>query len=199
MAALTENSGVEAPNGAFSGVMISRGASQAPFSMFLGDSSNWKTPARSFLSSSLGKVVSSKGIDFKAQEDARQITWQGGGRGLVSLQTQRQADLTSVGDASELSLSMHYRLDKKPTSSVFWGGGCGDNCGAKLDITKALSEGNLGEWRKLNIPLRCFSEAGLNLKAVNAPLLLETDGSMALSLTGVELIKATASCPNDTL
>ena len=199
MAALTENSGVEAPNGAFSGVMISRGASQAPFSMFLGDSSNWKTPARSFLSSSLAKVVSSKGIDFKAQEDARQITWQGGGRGLVSLQTQRQADLTSVGDAAELSLSMHYRLDKKPTSSVFWGGGCGDNCGAKLDITKALSEGNLGEWRKLNIPLRCFSEAGLNLKAVNAPLLLETDGSMALSLTGVELIKATASCPNDTL
>ena len=55
MAKLSENSGVTAPNGAFDGIIVARGAVQAPFSLFLGDSSNWKTPAKSFLTASLGE------------------------------------------------------------------------------------------------------------------------------------------------
>ena len=93
MASLSEDAGVDAPNEAFTGEIVAQGAAQAPFSMFLGDSSNWKTPAEDFSSASLGKVLTSKGIDYRAQEDARQLTWQGNGRGLLSLQTQRQTDL----------------------------------------------------------------------------------------------------------
>ena len=42
MAKLSEDSGVTAPNGAFDGIIMARGAVQAPFSLFLGDSSTGK-------------------------------------------------------------------------------------------------------------------------------------------------------------
>ena len=195
MASLSEEAGVEAPNGAFNGEIVTQGAAQAPFSMFLGDSSNWKTPAGAFLSTSLGKVLKSKGVDYQAQEDARQLSWQGNGRGLLSIQTQRHTDLTAFGRVSELSLSLHYRLDEAPSEQVFWAVGCGDNCGAKLDITEQLSRSSLGEWQKLNVPLSCFTKAGLNPRFVNAPLLLETNGSLKLSLTKLAINKAEGVCP----
>ncbi len=101
MAKLSENAGVAAPNGAFDGIIMARGAVQAPFSLFLGDSSNWKTPAKSFLTASLGKPFNSRGIDYRAQEDARQLSWRGDGRGLLSVQTQRSADFTALGKIAE--------------------------------------------------------------------------------------------------
>jgi beta-glucosidase len=195
VAVLSEAAGVAAPNGAFDGVMMARGAVQAPFSLFLGDSSNWKTPAKSFLATSLGGTLSSRGIDHRAQEDARQLSWRGNGRGLLSVQSQRAADFTALGKISDLAVSLHYRLDKKPDAPVFWAMGCGDNCGAKLDITETLAQSPLGAWQKLTVPLRCFAESGLNARAVNAPLLLETNGTMVMSLTGMDIIKGTNECP----
>lgn len=195
MASLSEDAGVDAPNGAFNGEIVTQGAAQAPFSMFLGDSSNWKTPAGAFLSTSLGKVLKSKGVDYQAQEDARQLSWQGNGRGLLSIQTQRHTDLTAFGEVSELSLSLHYRLDEAPSEQVFWAVGCGDNCGAKLDITEQLSRSSLGKWQKLAVPLQCFTKAGLNPRLVNAPVLLETNGSLKLSLTQLLVRKSKGVCP----
>lgn len=195
MAKLSENAGVAAPNGVFDGIIMARGAVQAPFSLFLGDSSNWKTPSKSFLTASLGETLSSRGIDYRAQEDARQLSWRGDGRGLLSAQTQRSADFTALGKIADLNMTVRFRLDKKPDAPVFWAMGCGDNCGAKLDITKALAQSPLGTWQELSVPLRCFAEGGLNARAVNAPLLLETNGAMTLSVTDLAVTKGTYACP----
>ena len=200
-ASLSEDAGISAPNGNFDGVLMARGETQAPFGFFMGDSSNWKTPSKPFLSASLGKVLTSRGIDYLAQEDARQISWRGDGRGLISLQTQRQIDLTALGKAAALDLVMHFRLDGKPTAAVLLAMGCGDNCSAQLDITQMLKAGGTGKWHKLAVPLSCFTQKGLNASAVNAPVLLETNGAMRLSLTRIELVANRAtpatsqSCP----
>ena len=195
MASLTEDPGVAAPNGAFDGIIMSRGQAQGPFSLFLGDSSNWKTPARPFLMASLGGTLSSRGVDYRAQEDARQLNWSGEGRGLLSIQTQRSADLTALGKIEDLNITVQARIDQKPDAPVFWSMGCGDNCGAKLDISKNLSQSPVGEWQEFSLPLRCFVDSGLNARAVNAPLLLETDGSMALSITEISVTKGAHECP----
>lgn len=192
-ASLSEDAGISAPNGNFDGVLMARGETQAPFGFFMGDSSNWKTPAKPFLSASLGKVLTSRGIDYRAQEDARQISWRGDGRGLISLQTQRQIDLTALGKAAALDLVMHLRLDEEPTAAVLLAMGCGDNCGAQLDITQMLRAGNTGKWQKLAVPLSCFTQKGLDASAVNAPVLLETNGAMRLSLTRIKLVGKSAS------
>jgi hypothetical protein len=45
------------------------------------------------------------------------------------------------------------------------------------------------------VPLRCFAEGGLNARVVNAPLLLETNGAMTLSMTGMSVTEGTHECP----
>ena len=201
MAALSEAAGITPPNGNFDGVLMARGEVQAPFGFYFGDSSNWKTPAKPFLSASLGNVLASRGVDYRAQEDARQLSWRGkgdaNGRGLVSVQTQRQVDLTALGQAADLSLAIIYRLDKKPSAPVLLAMGCGDNCGAQLDITKPLQKASIGTWQSLSIPLRCFTEKGLKASAVNAPFLLETNGAMGMSLTRIAVTTQNPvnSCP----
>ncbi|MCH1568583.1 MAG: glycoside hydrolase family 3 C-terminal domain-containing protein, partial [Alphaproteobacteria bacterium] len=201
MAALSEDAGIAAPNGMFDGVLMARGQVQAPFGFYLGDSSNWKTPSEPFLSASLGKVLSSRGVDYLAQEDARQLSWRGkgdnNGRGLVSVQTQRQIDLTVLGKEADLSLAVTYRIDTKPTAPVLLAMGCGDNCSAQLDITKPLQNASIGTWQTLAIPLGCFTEKGLNAAAVNAPILLETKGALGLSLTRIALTSKNVvrTCP----
>ena len=195
MASLSEEPGVAAPNGAFDGIIISRGQAKAPFSLFLGDSSNWKTPASTFLTASLGGTLNSRGVDFRAQEDARQLTWRGDGRGLLSIQTQRSADFTALGKIENLNITLRARIDQKPDAAVFWSMGCGDNCGARLDISKNLAQSVVGEWQELSVPLRCFVDSGLNARAVNAPVLLETNGSMTLSITEISVTKGTQECP----
>ena len=73
-----------------------------------------------------------------------------------------------------------------------WGG---DNCGARLDISKNLAQSVVGEWQELSASLRCFVDSGLNARAVNAPVLLETNGSMTLSITEISVTKGTQECP----
>ena len=195
LAALSEDAGIAAPNGAFDGVILARGAAQAPLDFFMGDSSNWKTPAKSFLTASLGETLRSRGVDYRAQEDARQLSWRGTGRALASVQTQRQIDFTALGAIAELNMTLTYRLDKKPDAPVLWTMGCGDNCAGKLDITNALSNSGEGTWQDMSIPLRCFVNAGLDASAVNAPMILETNGTMTLSLSEIAVTKGTHTCP----
>ena len=195
LAALSEDAGIAAPSGAFDGMIMARGAVQAPFGFFLGDSSNWKTPAKSFLTASLGETISSRGVDYRAQEDARQLSWFGNGRALASVQTQRNIDFTALGKFANLNMTVTYRLDKKPDAPVLWNLGCGNNCNGKLDITNALIEGGEGAWQKLTVPLRCFAGAAPNAKAINAPMILETNGTMTLSISQIEVTQGTFACP----
>ena len=74
LAALSEDPGIQAPDGSFAGKIMSKGSSEKPFGFFLGDSSNWRTPAQAFLAESLGSGISSKGIDYRAQEDASSLS-----------------------------------------------------------------------------------------------------------------------------
>lgn len=199
MAALSQAAGIAAPRGDVNGVLLARGAAEQPFGLFLGDSSNWRTPAAPFLSTSLGDVVRSRGVDYRAQEDARRLSWRGTGRGVVSLQTQRGVDLSALGAAENLHLVMHYRLDQAPDKAVKLAMGCGDNCGAMLDVTAPIAKAEPGKWQTLAIPFACFTQSGLDQKRVTAPFILETHGAMEISLTRIELVEPKtphrAPCP----
>ena len=195
LAALSEDPGIPAPDGSFAGNIMSKGSSEKPFGFFLGDSSNWRTPAQAFLAESLGSGISSKGIDYRAQEDARQLEWRGKGRATASIQTQRAVDFTSVKDVSNLNLQIFARVDKKPSSSVLLSMSCGDNCGGQVDISGILNASKIGKWQNLSVPLRCFTDQGMNLKTVKAPVVIETSGELTLSLTTIGLENGGNTCP----
>ncbi|MCH1516025.1 MAG: exo 1,3/1,4-beta-D-glucan glucohydrolase [Alphaproteobacteria bacterium] len=194
-ATLSEDPGIPAPEGSFAGDIMSKGSPENPFGFFLGDSSNWRTPAQAFLTESLGSGIGSKGIDYRAQEDARQLEWRGRGRATASIQTQRAVDFTSVQEVSDLSLKIFARVDKKPSSSVLLNMSCGDNCGGQVDISAILNAAEIGKWQDLSVPLSCFTDQGMNLKTVEAPMILETTGELTLSLTTIQLEDGGNTCP----
>lgn len=193
MASLSEAAGVEKPGTQLDGVLMARGAARAPFSFFLGDSSNWRTPADAFLAESLAKSISSRGVDHKAQEDARQLNWRGSERAVASIQSQRHVDFTNLGDASNLNLTLHLRVDEPADAPLFLAMGCGDNCGGKIDIANRLAAMGNG-WQDVTVPLTCFTPQGLNLAAVKAPVILETEGAWTISVTDIEITKGKNDC-----
>ncbi len=195
-ATLPEDAKIQSAGGAFDGQLMAKGAANAPFSFYLGDSSNWKTPAAPFNTSSLGGVVRSRGVDYKAQEDSRQLSWQGSGLGVAKLLTQRSVDLSTLGNVEQLALRLTYRLDQAPSEKVTLGMACGDGCFATIDVSNTLKKASLGTWQNLDIPMVCFTKAGLNPANVQSPLSIETGGKMTLSLHAAKIDKATLNvCP----
>jgi beta-glucosidase len=99
---------------------------------------------------------------------------------------------------------MRYRVDRAPEKSVAVGlrcaePFCGARGGAMLDVTKILKDSALGEWRRLSIPLSCFSAAGADLANVVIPFAVETSGRFAVTISQISLqqgnSKAAATCP----
>jgi beta-glucosidase len=193
---LPEDPLLRSASGTFTGQLMNKGEANAPFGFYLGDSSNWKTPAGPFQMSSLGGVVVSRGVDYLAQEDARQLTWQGGALGVAKMLTQRSVDVTALGAVSDLTLSLTYRLDAAASDAVQLGMTCGDNCAAELDIRKHLNAEKLGVWQVLDVPMSCFVDAGLNPSKVQAPWSLQTQGTLSLSLYDIAVKRGgQGSCP----
>jgi len=166
--------------------------------MYLGDSSNLNTPVTGLTGSSLGGLITVRGTDYKAQEDSRELTWAGGGKGIASIRTTRAVDLTSLGDTNKLALAIEWRIDSKPTGAFQVALGCGEGCNGELDITKMTATLPEDQWTTSYIPLSCFTKAGLDAENLNTALSLSTDSAGQVTLYSAE-IKATdntnMTCP----
>ena len=182
----------------FTGDIFKRGDAAMPFAFYLGDSSNSNTPALALVSASLGGVVSTRGVDYKAQEDARQITWAGTGDARAAVRTLRPMNLTTLGDADALSMKIEWRIDSMPKAPVELSMGCGDGCGSALDVSNVLNSIQVGEWTQTSIPLSCFVGKGLDLSRVDTPLSISTSGAGSMTLHSVAIEKserANQACP----
>ncbi len=133
--------------------------------------------------------------DREAQEDTLALTWTGAGpAGPVSagapVDWRRQAN-------GDVALAVTYRLDATPLGAVTLAVGCGPQCVGRRDVTAALNSGEIGVWRDLVVPLRCFADAGVDLAHVERPLTLEADAPLGLSLWRVGLAPSPggAACP----
>ena len=198
-AELSSVSGVERSANVFKGDVIIMGAAVAPFSFFVGDSSNANTPASAFNTSSLGNQIASNGTDYVAQEDSRMITWTGGQSATVSARAQRSVDLTSLGNVDLLGLHVMWRLDKKADGPINIGMSCGEGCVGGLDISNTLGAQELSKWTKTEIPLACFVENGLKADSVYVPFGLRSAADWKLSLHSASvkpLSVPEAVCPN---
>ena len=65
------------------------------FELFVGDQEGWRVPVTARSASSPSGMVSVRNIDMSTQEDARQVTWHGGGA-QISFHGNRPLDLTRL-------------------------------------------------------------------------------------------------------
>lgn len=195
---LSEESGVSNAGANFEGRIVTRGDAAKPFGMYLGDSSNLKTPITGLTGSSLGGLISIRGTDYKAQEDSRELTWAGGGKGIASFRTSRAIDLTELGSTDNLALALEWRIDAQPTGALEIALGCGDGCAGSLDITKMTTALTKDQWTTSYIPVSCFTQAGLDAKNLSTALSLSTDKQAKITLYSADIKTADTinmACP----
>jgi beta-glucosidase len=128
--------------------------------------------------------------DHAAQEDARRLSWGGGGPSIAGLAGKSSIDLRREANG-QLSLSFDYRVDKAATSDVAVLMECGAGCGGSVPITQPLGAAPVGQWRHLKIPLACFSHSGADMSRINAPFYIATAGELELSVGAIRLESGT--------
>ncbi|HWT13518.1 MAG TPA: exo 1,3/1,4-beta-D-glucan glucohydrolase [Allosphingosinicella sp.] len=122
------------------------------------------------------------GVDRRAQEDARAITWTGPGTAFIQAAPPTDISRQATG---ELSLMFDYRADGAPVGEVRVG-----MDGALLPIAGALRTAPPGEWRTLIVPLRCFARAGVTMGSVARPFVLAASAPLRLSVADVRVASA---------
>jgi beta-glucosidase len=133
--------------------------------------------------------------DRLKQEDTLVATWTGAA--AVTLAVQGPLIDLSRQANGDMSLQIDMKLDWPPAASVMLAQGCGDKCGAALDITAMLRAAAGKNWTSLVVPLKCFRQAGMNMRAVDTPFALTTAGTLAVSLGSIKLVQAQGApvCP----
>ncbi len=136
----------------------------------------------------LDSAVTSQVMDLAAQEDARQFTWNDRGAIAIdgpSVNLMRQLDEGFV-------LRFDWRIDAVSNGSISVSLGS-----ASLDLGPVVMAAAIGKPFETRIPLRCFHEAGADLKSVGSPLRVSADKGFTITLRNVhiEATGAMVSCP----
>ena len=164
---------------------MTRGDAAGSLSIFLGDSSNSNVPIFALAGKSLGDGVSVRGLDYKAQEDARVVEWSGNGNANFSVRFLQATDLNALGDISQLALQVEGRVLEAPSAPLSVAMSCGEWCSGSLELTEGLEA---GDWMTYQLPLQCFVDAGLDPAVVTQPLRLETAGKAVIAIHAAEIV-----------
>ncbi|MCF6196005.1 MAG: exo 1,3/1,4-beta-D-glucan glucohydrolase [Emcibacter sp.] len=194
---LPENSGVVSGT-LFDGKVFSRGEATNGFKLYLGDSSNWNTPATTLNRKSLGGGITIKRTDFKAQEDSQTISWSGSGLASFSIRPRRPINLTQLGNPKTLVLTLQWRIDNPVISPLHLSIECGEGCGSTLDISTLLINVDDEEWITTEIPVRCFVQSGLLPEQISTAIKISSKAKAQISLYAItynKAVKTTPPCP----
>lgn len=155
------------------------------FGLYVGDQEGWRVPVTARSASSPSGMVSVRNVDMSTQEDAREVTWHGGGA-QISFHGGRPLDLSPLASANA-QLTFEVRVESRPESKVIlrmdgayphWG---------SLDVTDILRELPQGKWQRVSVKLERFIESGTDPRSVETPFLLWTEGAMRLSLANIAI------------
>jgi beta-glucosidase len=133
-------------------------------------------------------AVSVRPVDLTAQEDGRQFIWTGNGTVAIAGPA---ADLgRQLNNA--FALAIDWRIDTPPAGRVALS--FGDKA---LHISEAVRSAPRGRAGMLQIPLRCFAGAGVDITKVGTPFSLMTDGAFGETIARVRLepITSADACP----
>lgn len=144
-------------------------------------------------SGTLGAVTVSS-IDYKVQEDARRLQWDGSALASVNFASTERSDLSAYAGGA---LVFDIKVDAKPSAEINVGIFCGSDCGGAIPITQQLNNAPAGEWTSVSIALDCFAQKRTKLDMVLTPFALSTSGTADISLYNLRIEKNTPApaCP----
>ncbi|HEY4090981.1 MAG TPA: exo 1,3/1,4-beta-D-glucan glucohydrolase [Luteibacter sp.] len=139
-------------------------------------------------------------LDYKAQEDARSLSWSGTGTGAARVELVAPApldvDRETNGDVLLVTTLKVDAMSPGDTSTV--GVGCGTGCEGRVPVGDQLSALPHGQWLRVGIPLKCFRDAGANMSKIDRPFEWSSHSGGQIAITDVSLgtvADRTLSCP----
>lgn len=170
-----------------------------PWKLYIGDGADPRVPAPGALATSAdGQRLKIRVQDRRVQEDARSARWLHEGKDArVYLGADAPVDLDRESNGG-MALAFDVFVEEGPSQSVSLSMGCGEACAGSLDVTETLKGLAPETWHTVRFSLRCFVEQGTDMKKVDTPFQLATEGTLALRFSDVRLVPpgdGDASCP----
>ncbi len=165
---------------------FSGGRARAPWVLSITDAGG-KRPVESAPIASPGGKIAARSVDVRAQEDGKSFTW----TGPATLElTGPYADLSRQLNNS-FALRVDWRIDAAGSAPVSLALG-----GRAFDVSAAVKAAQ-GQVSTIKIPLRCFADAGANLRQVDNAVTVNADKGFAATLlnTNVEAVGENLPCP----
>jgi len=173
---------VETRRAAGDRVLFGEGRFMTPWSLVLRDEGGEARVADGARGTSPRQAVTVTPIDGRAQESARQLTFDGPGRAII---TGPGLDLTA-DDLRCGTLAFRYRLETPAHADLTLGFGNG---------LVGLDRGATDGWREMALPLSAFAEGSTTLNGVDRLFILDAAGPTTIGLEEVRLSRqATPDC-----
>lgn len=171
--------------GSKSEVSIFAGRPMAPFKTFVADSANPQKEIAVGVGESANKKIIAIAVDKDVQEDARQITFAGGENASYFFESKSSINLANYVK-SKGALSFYMRKDSSISDSIFL-----TMNQSKINMTKLINNLQINSWKKVIVPLSCYTSRGLNLRSLKKSFSIETTGNLKVSLADIKIIAKT--------
>ena len=185
LAPLPEDSGISG-EAAPAGVYFVRGKVAAGLSMQLEGEGDQRRKVTSVPVALDGESLVVRGVDHRAQEDARQLAWSGKAPAALALLADRPQDLSRETNG-DLLLVLTLRRESAVPAQVTAQMACGQGCAGSVPLQAALSGLPENGWTTLGVPLKCFAAAGADMSRLDTVLRLQSAGRLTLSVSNVAL------------
>ncbi|GAB4564504.1 MAG: exo 1,3/1,4-beta-D-glucan glucohydrolase [Haliangiales bacterium] len=171
------------------------GADRGTFQLRIGGPSNWSgVPVSEALPG--GEVVVTT-IDGTIQGSAKQAVWSDVGQ-LYSQYTPSEPGVDlGVYANSRTSLTFRLKVSEVNVSTAILAVDCVYPCRGEIPFLSSLEAIADDEWHDVQVPLQCFINAGLDVRAVNTPFLLYAEGDMTLAIEDIRWQPNTADAEPD--
>lgn len=163
-------------------------------------------PYRAFIASGekwdgtelVGTSTASHAAISATADDGLRVTWHGGAPAQVYLQTVNATrDLSSYVD-NQGTLRFDVLVHQNRTGAASVAAHCRYPCGAVLNVTELFKGLPVGERTRIEIPLSCFTEMGLNKTVVDTPFLVYAQGPLDVTFRDIQWVAGGAGNPNVT-
>ncbi len=195
----TSDIGCDAPDPSEAGTteepqeVYSGGAVQEPWTLYVGDPSNWG-------GSPVGETgglenLSVTTVDGSIQGSAKRVVHTGTGQFYAQNGTEQGLDLAAYGN-SNTSIQFRIQMRQYPSELVNLAVHCVWPCASELALDGVLSALPLNTWSDVSVPLQCFLSS-LDLTNVNTPFLMYTEGTLEYDIENIRWVPNTADAEPD--
>lgn len=194
---LSEDPGLKL-SGEQAGVYFTRGKPAQDFVVRLTGANGTATNVAATPAATADGSLQITALDYKAQEDARSLSWSGAGVATVELVAPAPLDVEreTNGDVMLVTTMKVDAASPGDTSTI--GIGCGAGCRALVPVGSQLSTLPQGQWLRVGISLKCFRDAGANMSKVDRPFEWTSHSAGKIAITDVSLgtvADQTLACP----